>query len=104
MINTSSLAIVSDARFSSQFKRPLYNSYAYSLIPNTVLKLFTKEALATLPVEAVGGEWSKQDVVIVLLIDGFGWCFFEEFRSQFPYLARFETQGVASKISSQFPS
>jgi hypothetical protein len=104
MINTSSISALAAAQFTSDFKKPLYDSYAYSLIPNTVTKLFTGEDLKTIPVEAVGGKWAEQDIVVLFIIDGFGWCFFEEYFSACPFLARFETQGAASKISSQFPS
>lgn len=104
MINTSSVSLIAEQKFTSQFKIPLYHSYAFSLIPNTILQLFRREDLKTLPIEAVGGSWTEHDIVVLFLIDGFGWCFFEEYLSRFPFLSRFEKQGVASKISSQFPS
>jgi len=104
MINASSVSFVNQAQFTSQFKQPLYRSYAYSLIPNTIIKLLTGENIESISVDAVGGKWAEHDAVVLFLIDGFGWCFFEEYLSQFPFLSRFEKQGVASKISSQFPS
>ncbi len=104
MINIESISALEAAQFTSHFKKPLYHTYAYSLIPHTVTKLFTGEDLETIPINAIGGKWSKQDIVVLFVIDGFGWCFFEEYLSAFPILSRFEKEGIASKISAQFPS
>lgn len=55
-------------------------------------------------VNAVGGKWERYDCVIVILVDAFGWEFFEGFSHKYPFLERFAQKGTASKISSQFPS
>ena len=38
------------------------------------------------------------------MVDGFGWEFFEGFASKYPFLHRFANEGIASKISAEFPS
>jgi predicted AlkP superfamily pyrophosphatase or phosphodiesterase len=66
--------------------------------------LLTGKAEHTLAVDTVCGQWETVDCAILFLIDGFGWKFFEEYRSKYPFLNRFVKEGAASKISSQFPS
>src|ERR1700722_20728103 len=104
MINERSFSALKKAKWTSQFKRPLYRDYAFSCLPSTVMKLLTGKGENPLASDAVGGQWKEYDCVILFLIDGFGWKFFEEFRSKYPFLNRFSQEGVVSKISSQFPS
>ena len=81
MINEQSLSAMKKAQWTSHFKRPLYDTYAFSCIPSTVSKLLTGKGPNTLSVDAVGGRWEKYDCVIVFVIDAFGWEFFEAFRT-----------------------
>ncbi len=104
MINERSLSALKNARWTSSFNRPLYSHYAFSCIPNTVSKLLTGKGEKVLSVDTVGGRWERYDCVIVFLIDAFGWEFFEGFAHKYPFLDRFAKEGVASKISSEFPS
>lgn len=104
MINSKSISALKNARWTAHFNRPLYDSYSFSLIPNTISKLLTGKGTNALPPDSVGGKYEKFDGVILFLIDGFGWKFFEKFQSKYPFLNRFETGGVASKISAMFPS
>jgi hypothetical protein len=57
-----------------------------------------------LPADTVGGKFERYDCVVLFLVDGFGWEFFERFSDKLPFLQRFESEGIASKISAQFPS
>jgi hypothetical protein len=104
MINAKSLTALKKAQWTPHFKRPLYSSYAFSCLPDTVMKLLTGQAGKTLSVDTVGGRWEKFDCVILFLIDGFGWEFFEGFAAKYPFLNRFSKEGIASKISAEFPS
>lgn len=104
MINARSLAALKKAKWTSQFKRPLYETYSFACIPGTVSKLLTGKAANPISVDAVGGRWDKYDCVIVFIIDAFGWEFFEGFAHKYPFLDRFAKEGIASKISSEFPS
>ncbi|MEZ4339969.1 MAG: alkaline phosphatase family protein [Sandaracinaceae bacterium] len=42
--------------------------------------------------------------VVSILIDGFGWSYFERFASELPFLRRVVRDGVVSKLTAQFPS
>lgn len=100
MINENSLRAVEEARFSQSFCRPLYDSYCFFQIPSTIEALFTGDYTKGLP-QDVYPDRQAYDQVILLFIDGFGWRFFEQYLSQFPFL---EEKGIASKITSMFPS
>lgn len=104
MLNAQSLAALENNGWTSHFRRPLYDGYAFSCIPDTVEKLLTGQGEQPLPPEAVGGKFETFNCTILFLIDGFGWEFFEGFSSGFPFLTRFLKEGTASKISSEFPS
>lgn len=45
----------------------------------------------------------KYDAVVLFLVDGFGWRFFEKFQ-ELPFLKRLTTHGKVEKLTSQFPS
>ncbi len=100
MYNTHSIEAVNGAHFSHKFTRPLYSSYSFARIPDTVERLLTASSRHPLPVDVVGGTWNSYDTVVLFLIDGFGWEFFERYASSYPFLNRL----LASKITSQFPS
>lgn len=104
MINDNSLSVLKKAQWTLNFKRPLYDNYAFSCIPDTISKLLTGKGKKAMSNDAVGGSYEKFDSVILFFIDAFGWEFFEGYQSKYPFLNRFASEGVASKISSQFPS
>lgn len=104
MINKESLNVLKKERFSTRFKRPVYDSFAFARIPETVLHLLTKKSKQPLPISCVGRTWEKYDLVILFFIDGFGWEFFEGYAHKYPFLQRFIDEGIASQLSSQFPS
>ena len=104
MINSSSLKAVAGATFSSSFRRPLYDSYCFSRIAHTGQYLLSGEGKErALPKDCFLSE-ELYDMVIVFVIDGFGWRFFEENKDHFPFLQKCESEGIVSKITSQFPS
>lgn len=102
MKNTRSILAVEKAYFENGFCKPLYDSYCFSKIPATLLRLLTGIETGGLPKDVDSG--AIYDVVIVFFLDGFGWRFFEKYASSYPFLKRFLEQGIASKITSQFPS
>ncbi len=103
MINHKSIEAVKAASWTSgsHFCRPLYESYCFSKIPGTLLRLLGKDSDA-LPQDC----WveGKYDSVVLFLIDGFGWHFLEKNYAKYPFLSRFFRQGIVSKLTSQFPS
>src|SRR5258708_33495975 len=44
------------------------------------------------------------DKVILMFVDALGWRFFERYADKYPFLRRFTSEGVVSKLTSQFPS
>lgn len=105
MINERSIQAVKEAIFQREFVRPLYESYCFSRIPATIQSLFQgTQSERSLPVEAIRPLNGGYDTVVLLFLDGFGWRFFEKYQSQYPFLRWFAEQGIASKVTSQFPS
>lgn len=104
MINQSSILAVERAKFSKTFCRPLYGSYCFNQIPGTILKLLTGSSEQALPDDTYTMSKGEYEYVVLIFIDGFGWRFFEQFFQELPFLKRFENTGIASKITSLFPS
>jgi predicted AlkP superfamily pyrophosphatase or phosphodiesterase len=103
MLNEKSIKTVDDSNFSKCFRKPLYDSYCFSNIPGTIEKLLVGESeLNQLPADVVEGD--HYDKVILFFVDAFGWRFFEQYKGKYPALKRFVDNGIASKITSQFPS
>ena len=73
---------------NSTFIKPRYDSGGFSGIPDRI-----KDAFAS----------RKYDAVVLFLVDGFGWRFFERFQDA-PFLKRIAKQGRVEKLTSQFPS
>ena len=101
MINHKSVEAIKAASWEKHYCHPLYETYCFSKIPGTLMRLFGKQA-ESLPQDCwVSGHY---DSVILFLIDGFGWQFLEKNYSKYPFLARFFREGIVSKLTSQFPS
>lgn len=104
MINELSLRAVEKAHFEGDLCRPLYDTYCFSRIPATLRTFFTGQgAELGLPPD-VGGQDGTSDFIVLFFLDGFGWRFFERFLPDAPFLQRFAKEGIASKLTSQFPS
>lgn len=106
MINSTSLRVVdaSTARFGRGFRKPLYDSYCFSNIPQSIRSFFSVSERCALPDDVFGTYQKRYRNVVLIFIDGFGWNFFERHRN-LPFLNRFhEGSGIASKLTAQFPS
>ena len=73
---------------NSTFIKPRYDEGGFAGIPNRI-----KQAFAS-------GDY---DAVVLFLIDGFGWRFFERFQEA-PFLKRIARSGTIEKLTCQFPS
>jgi predicted AlkP superfamily pyrophosphatase or phosphodiesterase len=104
MLNTVSLQAVNSSKFSQQFVKPLYDSYCFSNIPQTIEYLLTGEGKSGLPLDVFGNFPTQYDRVILFFIDAFGWRFFEQYAEKYEFLKIMLNQGVISKMTSQFPS
>ncbi|HSJ90094.1 MAG TPA: alkaline phosphatase family protein [Anaerolineales bacterium] len=75
-------------QLNSQFVKPRYDQGGFAGIPTRVVNAFAS---------------NRYDAVVLFLIDGFGWRFFERFQDA-PFLQRIAKQGSVEKLISQFPS
>lgn len=71
-----------------EFVKPRYDAGGFAGIPKRILDAFAS------------GEY---DAVVLFLVDGFGWRFYERFQDT-PFLKRIARQGQIEKLTSQFPS
>src|SRR5207237_2575555 len=86
MLNTTSLNAVSSSTFSQQSVKPLYDSYCFSNIPQTIEFLLTGEGESGLPLDVLGNLPRKYDKVILFFVDAFGWHFFERYAENYEIL------------------
>lgn len=86
------------------FIKPTYDSHGFTAIPRSIAGLLGAPAPIALPAEFFGKAPAAAQAVVVLLLDGFGWRFFEKAASNYPALRRFLDEGVAARFTAQFPS
>jgi len=104
MINDNSLRAVSAAGWTDRFIRPLSASYCFANIPQLVRHVLMGDADTSLPADTLCHLAGSYDKVILFFIDAFGWRFFEQYHERYPFLRRIVREGVASKLTAQFPS
>ncbi|HEU5229477.1 MAG TPA: alkaline phosphatase family protein [Ktedonobacteraceae bacterium] len=104
MLNTTSVNTVNRSRFSQRFVQPCYDSYCFSNLPSTIEFLLTGNGQSALPLDVFGNFPTRYDKVIFFFIDAFGWQFFERYAEKYHFLKTVLSQGVVSKMTSQFPS
>lgn len=103
MINSNSLQYINSLH-GIHFTKPAYDKYCFAGLPRMIDHLLTgRDDLGFAP-DVLGGLPQQYDKVVLLYVDAFGWRFFERYGEQYPFLKRFVEQGVASKITSLFPS
>ncbi|HEY7349482.1 MAG TPA: alkaline phosphatase family protein [Ktedonobacterales bacterium] len=104
MFNHASISAVNGSTFSERFVKPLYDSYCFSNLPAAIARLLTGQGPSPLPPDVFGDLPTRYDTVIFLFADAFGWRFFERYADQYSILKTMITDGVVSKLTSQFPS
>lgn len=104
MLNDKSLRKVNESTFSDFFIKPLYESYCFSNIPQTIKNILLHQTKKALPEDVLPNTTRQYDKVVVFLIDGFGWRFFEKYKNSYPFLQHLLDKGVVSKLTTQFPS
>ena len=90
--------------FDSSFVLPQYDGRCFSNLPRTIQSLFSDTITPALSPDLLGSVSPPYDTVILFYIDAFGWRFLQEHRDRSPFLQRMQSDGVVSKITSQFPS
>ena len=104
MLNSNSLNAVNGAKYSRRFVKPLYDSYCFSALPQTVEFMLTGEGESALPGDAFGNLPTRYDKVILFFVDAFGWRFFQQYAEKYPFLKTILRHGAVSQMTSQFPS
>ena len=104
MINERSLAAVAGSRLPGGRVCPLYDSYGFARIPGTLLRLFGDPEAHGLPQDVLPDRDDVPPRVVAVLVDALGWTFAEHFAERAPLLARLRSDGVVSKLTTQFPS
>ncbi len=104
MLNARSLEAVAAATFTPPFIRPLYDTYNFYRLPHTIVNVLTGSAGPTLPADTLPHPARQYEAVVLILIDGFGWRFFEQYAGRYPFLQYFMQHGVVSKLTAMFPS
>ena len=104
MLNSNSLNAVNGAKYSRSFVKPLYDTYCFSALPQTVEFLLTGEGESALPGDCFGSLPTKYDKMILFFVDAFGWRFFRQYAEIYPFLKTFLRHGTVSQMTSQFPS
>ena len=75
-------------KLNSGFIRPRYDEGGFASLPERVTAAFSS---------------GNYDAIVLFLVDGFGWRFFERFQEA-PFLKRLAKHGRVEKLISQFPS
>jgi len=70
------------------FVKPRYDAGGFASIPDRIKKAFDSH---------------NYDAVVLFMVDGFGWRFFERFQDA-PFIQRIARHGQIEKLTSQFPS
>ncbi len=102
MLNQSSIDAVEATRIDDHLARPLYQGYSYAQLPPLVEAVLAG-GTTTLPAKAVDLSPAPRHVVLIL-VDGFGWSYFQRFADELPFLRRIVSDGIVSKLTAQFPS
>src|SRR5438876_7084131 len=104
MLNSGSLNAVNGAKFSQRFVKPLYDSYCFAALPQTIEFMLTGEGNSALPLDTFGNLPTRYNKVILLFVYAFGWRFFKQYAEKYTFLKTALRYGAVSKMTSQFPS
>ena len=84
------------------FVNPSIKTIVFPIFLTSIRTLFHLPSKNPLPIDTRNNE--EYEDVIFILVDGFGWRFFQKYVDHYPFLKRFVSEGIVSKITSQFPS
>ena len=86
------------------FVRPSYDENCFTALPASIGPLLGAPGVAALPDGFLPGRPRAFRAVVLILLDGFGWRFFEKVADDYPALRRFAAASGVAKLTSQFPS
>jgi hypothetical protein len=95
-----------DARVSGTAGRvrPLADGYTFAALPATVERLLLGRDEGGLPRAALGDAPERVERVVLVLLDAFGWRFYDRYADGHPLLRRMLAEGSVAKLTTQFPS
>jgi Type I phosphodiesterase / nucleotide pyrophosphatase len=103
MINEAPLALLRP--LADGLVRPIYADYSFGNIADTVEFLLTGSRRGPLlPPDCFGGSYPRPQKVVVILVDSFGWQFWQEHLGRFRTTRRVAEAGTLTPISALFPS
>jgi hypothetical protein len=102
-LDSASIAAVDGSRRAAGEVRPLHEGYAFAALPATVERLLLGGD-GGLPPGAIVDVPAPVARVVLILLDGFGWHFFERHADEHPLLRRMLVEGTVAKLTAQFPS
>src|SRR4051795_12942538 len=103
-LDAASVAAVDGAQRTGGGVLPLATGYTFAALPATIERLLVGAAEEGLPRAALGDAPQRVDRVVLVLLDAFGWRFFDRYADDHPLLRRFLADGTVAKLTSQFPS
>jgi hypothetical protein len=86
------------------FVRPSYDENCFTAVPASIGPLLGAPGVTVLPGGFLPGRPRAFRAVVLILLDGFGWRFFEKVADDYPALRRFAAASGVAKLTSQFPS
>ncbi len=96
------------ARFApldAHLVKPIYADYTFANIPATVEQLLTGRAAGPLlPPDVFGGTYPKPKRIVLILVDAFGFEFWQRYRARSRIMSEIVANGVLTPISALFPS
>lgn len=102
MYNKKSFASVESKKLSSYFSF-VDEDYNLAYIPNTVLSNFGVKTKKTLPLDVMGDK-KRYKKVLLFVIDAFGYEAYEKYFHHSSFLKKATTEGIVSKLTTQFPT
>jgi hypothetical protein len=102
-LDRTSVAAIDGSRRAEGGVRPLHEGYAFAALPATVKRLLLGDD-GGLPLTAIADVAAPVQRVVLVLLDAFGWRFFERHADEHPLLRRMLAEGAVAKLATQFPS
>src|SRR4029079_13948964 len=84
--------------------RPLADGYCFAALPATAARLLRGRGGGGLPGAPLADARGRVERVVLVLLDAFGWRFFERYADRHPVLRRMLADGTVAKHTTQFPS
>ena len=103
MLNQRAHDAVAASRIDDALAVPLYGSYCFDGIPGMVPSVLLGTP-PTMPDDVLPDSTRRHRAVVLVLLDGFGWALLQRAMAHTPFFRRFLTDGVASRLTAQFPS